>query len=148
MDKKVEGYWSIAAQKHLKGFTTEESLICPYFLILFGLLFILMFLFMKDKVTFKRRIINKQKGFLLEKAHIVLFENLPLKISSFINFLDEKIVQNVFPFVVEIINKIISLFVIKFKRKDKIKHIQAVLIIFAIFAILAIFIALFGRYKV
>lgn len=109
------------------------------------ILLILMILFMKDKVSLERSFINKQKGFLIEKLHIFIFENLPIKISKFFNLLDEKIVQNISLIFIHIFNYLMTLFVFKTAKGHLFKNIKNILIIIALFTLFAIFIALFGR---
>ncbi len=127
--------------------TKKEELFFIYLGLNFIILFILMILFMKDKNGLNKALISKHKGFILEKIHIVLFEVFPHKISNLVDLTDKKIIQNILLAPIKIIDTIISLFTIKIKRKDRIKNIRNILIIFAIFTLLAIFIALFGRYK-
>ena len=106
-----------------------------------------MILFMKDKTNFPKRLINKQVGFVLEKMHIVVFEVVLGKIAHIFDIIDEKIIQNISLLLVRIFNYIISLFVLKITKTDGITSVRNILIIFAIFAIVAIFIALFGGFK-
>ena len=105
---------------------------------------IVLIFFYKDKVSLKSRLINKQKGFMLEKAHILLFEILPDGILNIFKFIDEKFIQNIFYFAVKITEKLAALFVIKMYSRNKFKYIRGILFAFVIFIILSIFIALFG----
>jgi hypothetical protein len=106
---------------------------------------ILMYLFIKDKINFKKRIINKNLGFLLEKSHIVLFEIIPDKISKFVEIIDEKIIQNLILIVFKTIDWFATLFVIK-TTKNRLRDIlRNILISFALITIFAIFVALFWR---
>ena len=125
----------------------QKETLWIYFGITFALLFILMILFAKDKNGFNKALITKHKGYILEKIHIFSFEILPYKISKIIDFLDKKIIQNLIYIPIKLSDILISAFTIKNKRKNTTKNIRNILIIFALFAILAIFTALFGRYK-
>ena len=69
-----------------------------------------MSLFINDKVNLNKRLINKTKGFMLERTHILFFEVIPLKIFKILNFIDEKIVQNFVEFIMAIFSYLISLF--------------------------------------
>ena len=108
---------------------------------------LLMYLFFKDKINFPRRFINKQVGFVLEKTHIIIFETIPDKISRILNVIDEKLIQNISPFLVKLFNYFISLIVLKITKTNGINNVKNILITFAIFALIAIFIALFGGVK-
>ena len=116
---------------------------------IFNILFviILMLVFIQDKINFSRRLINRQVGFVLEKAHIVFFETIPEKTSRIIDIVDEKLLQNISAFLVKLFNYVISLFVLKITKTEGITSVKNILIIFAVFALLAIFIALFGGFK-
>lgn len=120
-------------------------------LIYFGInllfLIILMFLFYINKTNFKKRLVNKQLGFILEKTHILFFEKIPSKISDIFEIIDERIIQNLSYFIVKILDFFASIFVQKITKTNSIKIIKNILIIFAIIAILAILIALFGGFK-
>ena len=100
-----------------------------------------------DKVSFNKRIINKQSGFLLERSHIFFFEVLPEKFFAVINFIDEKIIQNISYFIVAIINCLGFVFEAETKKIAPSKIIRNIFIIFCIVAILTILIALFGRFR-
>ena len=106
-----------------------------------------MLVFIQDKINFSRRLINRQVGFVLEKAHIVFFETIPEKTSLIIDIVDEKLLQNISAFLVKLFNYVISLFVLKITKTEGITSVKNILIIFAVFALLAIFIALFGGFK-
>lgn len=125
----------------------KQMLIYIYLTVNFIILFILMFLFMKDKSSLNSALIPKYKNFILERGHIFFFEKLPQKFFTIFNFIDQKIIQNLFIIPIKLINITTTLFVIKTKQKESKKYIKNILIIFALFAILAIFTALFGRYK-
>ncbi len=112
-----------------------------------GLILILMILFIKDKTNFKKRIINKQIGFALEKSYIIAFEVIPSKISKLFEIIDEKIIQNAFVPFIKLFDYLCKIFVKKTSRKNNIKSIKSILIIFAIIALIAIFIALFGGFR-
>ena len=100
---------------------------------------------MKDKINFKKRIINKNIGFMLEKSHIVLFEIVPDKISKFVEIIDEKIIQNLILVIFKTIDWFATLFVIKTTKNKWCDIIRNVLISFALITIFAIFVALFWR---
>ena len=106
-----------------------------------------MILFFKDKTNFKRRIINKQLGFILEKSYIVAFEVMPSKISKLFEIIDEKIIQNAFVPFIKLFDYLCKIFVKKTSKKNIVKSIRSILIIFAIIALVAIFIALFGGFR-
>ncbi|MBQ7286172.1 MAG: hypothetical protein IJW73_00250 [Candidatus Gastranaerophilales bacterium] len=106
---------------------------------------ILMHLFIKDKINFKKRIINRNLGFLLEKSHIVLFEIVPDKISKFVEIIDEKIIQNLILIVFKTIDWFATLFVIKTTKNRLGDILRNILISFALITIFAIFVALFWR---
>ena len=112
----------------------------------FNLIFValLMILFINDKNNFKKRLINRQIGFALEKSHIVLFEVVPQKISLVFDVLDEKVIQKITALLVAIFNYFISLFVVKTTKTTKIKNIRNILLIIIFFILLAIFATLFG----
>ena len=148
--KIIFGYlYSIYAASFVVAYyyLRSDIVIYAYFLISFVTLLILMSLFINDKVNLNKRLINKTKGFMLERTHILFFEVIPLKIFKILNFIDEKIVQNFVEFIMAIFSYLISLFNIKTIKNDSIKAIRNILIIIAFFALLAIFIALFGRYR-
>lgn len=126
----------------------DINLIIPiYFGINLLFLSILMILFFVDKVNFKKRLINKQLGFILEKMHIVFFEKMPQRLSSLLEILDEKIIQNILCFIIKMFDIFASIFVQKITKANGIKSTRNILIIFAIIALFAIFIALFGGFK-
>ena len=125
----------------------QQKIIYVYFAVNFIILFITMFLFMKDKTSLNSALIPKNKGFIIEKCHIAFFETIPNKISKLTNFIDEQIMQNIISVPIKLFDNTLSIFVIKTKQKNIKKYIRNILIIFALFVILAIFTALFGRYK-
>lgn len=118
-----------------------EIILYSFFATSFVLTLILMSLFYKDRINTPKRLINKQFGFVLEKMQIVLFETLPEKTSNVFEILYDNILQNIIPFVVKIFNFTVSIFVIKTMRA---KLIRNILIIFALIALFAIYIVLFG----
>ncbi|MBQ4647143.1 MAG: hypothetical protein IJB79_07320 [Candidatus Gastranaerophilales bacterium] len=124
-----------------------ELILCYYFGFNILFLLVLMVIFFKDKTNFKRRLINKQFGFVLEKAHILLFESFFIKISKIFEMIDEKIIQNILSPFDKLFNYLMSLFVKKVNRMNCVKTIKNILIIFALMALFAIFIALFGGFK-
>lgn len=118
-----------------------------YFIINLLFTIVLMILFFKDKINTKKRLINKQTGFFLEKTHIFLLEILPNKIATIFNWLNEKIIQNFLSFFISIFNYLITLFVTKTIKTSKIKIIRNILIIITFFILFAIFTTLFGGVK-
>lgn len=115
-----------------------------YFTLNLAFIILLMILFYKDKINLPKRLINKQVGFFIEKGHIIFFETIPDKISKIINIIDEKIIKNFTPLLIKIFNFIISFFVLKIMKNNYIANIRNILIMFTIFVLFAIFIALFG----
>ncbi len=125
----------------------QNEFIYIYLSVILFILFILIFLFIKDKTNLNSALISKNKGFILEKTHILFFETIPNKISHFICFIDEKLIENFTLFPIKLFDIFTTIFIVKTKQKEKKKYIRNILIIFAFFAIIAIFTALFGRYK-
>ena len=125
----------------------QEIIIYSYFLFLLFLILTLMVLFSFDKVNLKHGLIEKQTGFLLEKTHILVFEKIMQKISQIITFVDETFVQNITSTIVRLIGGLVSAFAVKFSKSNGVKSIRNILIIFALFALLGIFVALFGGFK-
>jgi len=115
-----------------------------YFAFCFIFTIILAILFLKDKNNISKRLINKRFGFALEKGHILLFENLSLKLTKLTEFIDENFIQKILYLPIKIFNFFISLFIIKTSKTTCFKIIRNILIIFALIALFAIFIALFG----
>lgn len=104
----------------------------------------LAFVFYQNKNEFSKRLIKKRKGFLLEKIYIITYEKFPFLISKIIDFIDKKIIQNIAVLFVSLVDFII---VRIFLRTQKIKYhliIKYILMIFALIAVVAISIALFG----
>ncbi len=124
-----------------------KYILLSYFALNLAFILILMILFFKDKTNFKRRIINKQLGFILEKSYIVAFEVMPSKISKLFEIIDEKIIQNAFVPFIKLFDYLCTIFVKKTSKKNIVKSIRSILIIFAIIALVAIFIALFGGFR-
>ena len=148
--KIIFGYLmaSINALYILLFLTLNNNLILiSYFGINIALLLILMFLFMYDKTNFKKRIINKQLGFILEKTHIILFEKIPSKLLNIIEIIYDKFIQNLLVPIIKLSNFLSSKLILKTIKTNAIKKIKNILMIFALIAILAIFIALFGGFK-
>lgn len=123
---------------------SKDISIITYFVCNLFILFALMFLFYNDEINIKPRFFTKQKGFIVEKTHIYVFEKLPDKLFKLLNIIDEIIVQNFILFFVNLFNFIVTLFVIKTRRKSKFIRIRNILLIFALMIIIAIFFALFG----
>ncbi len=118
-----------------------------YFVLGFFAIVYLMILFYFDKTNIKKRLVNKQVGFLLEKSYIVIFESLSQKVTEVFDFIDEKITQNIINIFIWIFNFLTSIFVIKTMKDSDIKSVKNILIIFAFFVLICAFIALYGRYK-
>ncbi len=103
-------------------------------------------LFLGKKLSFRRRPININKGFIQEKCFILLTESLPCFLAGTLQFISEKILKNFFGVFIGFF-EFISYHYIIFVQKRKITSIlKGILIIFALFALLAIFIALFGNF--
>ena len=115
-----------------------------YFGLLIVLFLILYKLFSINKINFKRKLINKNKGFYLEKAHIVVFETLPLKTAKVFLFLEKHVLGLVFSIIYKITNTIVDILVIRHIKVTKINILKNIFFIFALFVILAIIIILFG----
>ena len=113
----------------------------------FGLiLIVLCFLFLGKKLSFKRSLININKGFIQERLFIFVSEKLPVNIASIIEFSDKTIFKNILALFIRLFD-FISFHYLIFTQKRKVKSIlKGILIIFSLFAILAIFIALFGNF--
>lgn len=124
-----------------------EIILYSYFATFVFFSLILMILFMYDKINLKRGLINKNLGFVLEKTHIAVFELLPVKLAQFVEFLDEKIFQNIFIIFIKIFDFLTTLFVLRVEKIKSFKSIKNILTVFALIALFAIFIALFGGFK-
>lgn len=107
----------------------------------------LMMLFIYDKTSFKKSLINKNAGFILEKSHIVIFETMLLKLSKIIEFIDEKILQNISLVFIKLFDYLTIIFAIKTEKNKTLKNAKNILIIFALVTLFAIFVALFGGIK-
>lgn len=125
----------------------HNLILISYFGINLIFLLILMILFMLDKTNFKKRIINKHFGFILEKFHIILFEKIPNKISSIFEIIDEKFTQNLLVPLIKSADHLSQIFAQKTLKINTTKNIRNILIIFALIALFAILIALFGGFK-
>ena len=128
------------------GYFYNPALALIVYVIWYIFLFIsISLLFIQDKLSFKRRPINIKTGFLQERFFIFLFEKLPLKIASVIDFI-EFIIKKIAAFLFYLFD-IISYYYMRFIQQRSIfSIIKGVLIVFALFSLLAIFIALFGNF--
>ncbi len=115
-------------------------------LIYIGILLALFGIFLQDKLSFKRRVINIKKGFLIEKIYIFVFEILPFKIANLVYFIDKEIFGNIIKFLIYIFNVLSYRYMLFIQKKDVVSVIKGIIITFTIFALLAIFIALFGNF--
>ena len=118
-----------------------------YLGVILFVLSLLMLIFYKDKTNLSRRLINKQKGFFLERQHIVVFEVLPVKIFAIINFIDEKILNNIKKLSISLLDTVFSMFVIKSVSKKKINIAKNLLIIILFFIVISILLTIFWRGK-
>ena len=83
---------------------------------------------------------------LKHKPFIFVSEKLPVNIASIIEFSDKTIFKNILALFIRLFD-FISFHYLIFTQKRKVKSIlKGILIIFSLFAILAIFIALFGNF--
>lgn len=96
-----------------------------------------------DKNNFSRRIINKQKGFYLERINILIFENFTDFLGKTFYFLDKKIVPKILFFPYDFMNSTISYIVFKLSKINKFNILKYIFIIFVIFILGAIILALF-----
>ena len=119
-----------------------------YFALNVLLCIILMTLFFKNKVNIKKRLINKQLGFVLEKSHIILFENLPVKIANAFEIIYEKLIEKITLPIIYLFDFLCTLFIIKTAKINSTKYVKFTLIIIALVVLFAIFIALFGGFDV
>ena len=129
----------------LTYFQNKYAFLCIV-LVYTGLLLALFGIFLQDKLSFKRRIINIKKGFWSEKLYICLSEKLPLKIADLIYFTDTKIFANFIGLIIFIFNFISYKYMKFIQKKDVISIIKGLLTAFILFALLSIFIALFGNF--
>ena len=124
-----------------------EIVLYSYFATFVFFSLILMVLFIYDKTNLKKGLINKNLGFVLEKNHIAIFEKIPSKLAQLTEFIDEKILQNIFIVFLKIFDLLTSIFVIKLEKLKNYKSVKNILVIFALITLFAIFIALFGGFK-
>ncbi len=125
-------------------YNKENSLI-TYALANFIILLFIAYLVYYDKTTIKKHFLIKQKGFILEKIHITIFEKFIDKISSLFNFINDKITKNLILTTLKIFDYILSLFVLKNLKNNSYKILRNIFIIFAVITLITIFIALFGE---
>lgn len=109
---------------------------------------ILAYVFYKDKIEFSKRLIPKQKDFILEKIYIIIFEKLPLNISNLLDFADKKIIQNIMSFLILCIDFVITKIFLKFQKFKTCLKLKYILMLFAFVIIFAILTALFGGVNV
>lgn len=119
--------------------------------LLFILLYLITFylstvLLLKDKTSFKRRIVNVEKGFIQERFMIWLFECIPARIALLIEAIDKIIFRNLYKIIYAIINYISYCYVRFSQRKDAIHIVKGIVIIFTFFLLIAIFATLFGNF--
>lgn len=120
----------------------KQSIII-YFCALLLLLLFAVLLFSKDKINLKRRIINKYKGFYLERLHILLFEAIPNKLSKFLIVSNEYVFKILCRPFLYIINLLVNIFAIKYLKNSKIKIIRNIFFVFGIFIVFIILTMLF-----
>ncbi len=135
---------SIINSLFIVGVLFFENAIYVYFGCLLILLLVLFKLFSIDKMNFKRTLINKNKGFYLEKIHIIIFEVFLLKIANILLFLNKNILEMVFKIFYKILNVIVDILVIRHIKASRIGIMRNVFLVFALFIILTIIIILFG----
>ena len=109
------------------------------------ILFIACNLLYQDKTTINKHYFIKQKGFILEKIHIFIFEKIPSLLSKLLDFTNNKIIKNFTQFILKLFDYTLSLFVLKNLKKDSLKTLRNIFIIIALTVLLTIFIALFGE---
>ncbi len=143
--KIVFGYLiSILNSLFIVGILFFEKTIYVYFCCLSILLVILFKLFSMDKVNFKRRLINKNKGFYLEKLHIIFFETFPIKIANLFLFLNKNVLGLIFKMLYKILNLLVGILAIRHIKASRFNIIRNIFLVFALFIILTIIIILFG----
>ncbi len=104
-------------------------------------------LFLADITSLKKRPVDIKKGFLIERIHIFLFEDLPGGVSRVFNVFVKKVNFSFIPLIFRFFD-IISCFIIrKFTKNSRMMTIRNILIIFALVILFAIFITLFGNYQ-
>lgn len=121
----------------------NHNAVIIYFCVLFLLLLFVSFLFSKDKINIKKRMLNKNKGFYLERAHIFIFEVLPAKISNIIVTANKYVLKFLFRPFLYVANLVINAFAIKYLKESKIKMLRNVFFVFGIFIVFIIIIILF-----
>ena len=126
-------------------FCDKTKTLISYAILNILILFLLAFLLYKDKTNLKKHFFIKQKGFLLEKLHIIFFEKIPTITSDILNFIDNKITKNFTLFILKLFDYILSLFVLKNIRNKGLKTFKNIFIIIALVVILTIFVVLFGE---
>lgn len=131
----------------LTYFYNEYAFLCAV-LIYTGLILALFGVILQDKLSFKRRIIDIKKGFLIERIHIFVFEKLPLKIANLIHFIDKRVFGNIIKLIIFIFNILSYRYMRFIQKKDAISLIKGIIATFTLFALLSIFIALFGSFGV
>ena len=87
--------------------------------------------------------LNKNKGFYLERAHIFIFEVLPAKISNTIVTANKYVLKFLFRPFLYVANLVINAFAIKYLKDSKIKMLRNVFFVFGIFIVFIIIIILF-----
>jgi len=111
-----------------------------------GLIILLFRILLKDKTSFKKSVLKLNKGFLLEKLYIFILEVLPIKITVLISFINEKILKNIFKFIIYILNFLAYKYMLFIQKRDVASVLKGIAATFALFALLSIFIALFGNF--
>jgi len=122
------------------------NVIYLYFFVCIILFSLISYLLINDKTSFKKRIINVKKGFLIERFYIYMFEKLPLKLSNIFVILNKIITENIFYGLVVFFKLISYYFILKTKKASIKILIKDILIIFVLCILLVIFIALFGNF--
>lgn len=147
--KIIFGYFiaSINSLFLILYFYNHKIAILAYFALNLTALISLIIFFKKDKISLHSRLINKQKGFILEKLNITLFETIPSKISTIFVFLDEKIFKYIFILLTQIINFVIKLLIFKVNKIKPLNNSINALILFLIFVVISVIIAIFWGYK-
>ena len=116
-----------------------------YFILNLIVLILVSFLLYKNKLNIKKQFFNKQKGFFLEKLHIIFFEKIPEIISEILDFINDKITKNLIYTTIKIFNYFLSLFALKNFRNNSYKTLRNIFIIIALIVLMTMFIALFGE---
>lgn len=123
----------------------KAQILLAYMILNIIILIIVCYLLYKDKTTIKKHFLIKQKGFILEKTHLLIFETIPNILSKILHFINDKITKNVILFILKIFNRILSLFVLKSLRNNNFRTFGNIFIIIALVVLLTIFIILFGE---